>query len=60
MAGFFSWFNTGPPNAWDPVLRAIVAHFYVVSIHPFGQRTYRESRGFLLYKAGSHLTLRTS
>ena len=55
MAGFFSWFNTGPPNAWDPVLRAIVAHFYVVSIHPFGDgngRTARAVESFLLYKAG--------
>ena len=55
MAGFFSWFNGGLPNSWDPVLRAIVAHFYVVSIHPFGDgngRTARAVESFLLYKAG--------
>lgn len=55
MAEFFTWFNTGLPNAWDPVLRAIVAHFYVVSIHPFGDgngRTARAVESFLLYKAG--------
>lgn len=55
MARFFAWFNEGPPDAWDPVLRAIIAHFYVVSIHPFGDgngRTARAVESFLLYKAG--------
>ena len=52
---FIRWFNTGAPTSWDPVLRAIVAHFYVVSIHPFGDgngRTSRAVESFLLYKAG--------
>ena len=55
MAAFFTWFNTGLPSTWNPVLRAIVAHFYVVSIHPFGDgngRTSRAVESFLLYKAG--------
>ena len=55
MAGFVHWFNTGMPTHWNPVLRAIVAHFYVVSIHPFGDgngRTSRAVESFLLYKAG--------
>ncbi len=55
MAEFVRWFNTGLPTHWDPVLRAIVAHFYVVSIHPFGDgngRTSRAVESFLLYKAG--------
>lgn len=55
MAEFLRWFNSGPPTSWDPVLRAIVAHFYVVSIHPFGDgngRTARAVESFLLYKAG--------
>ena len=37
------------------MLRAIAAHFYVVSIHPFGDgngRTARAVESFLLYKAG--------
>lgn len=54
MAEFIRWLNTGPPAAWDAVLRAIVAHFYVVSIHPFGDgngRTSRAVESFLLYKA---------
>ena len=55
MAEFVRWFNTDLPTHWDPVLRAIVAHFYVVSIHSFGDgngRTSRAVESFLLYKAG--------
>ena len=55
MTDFILWFNTGEPASWDPVLRAIVAHFYVVSTHPFGDgngRTARAVESFLLYKAG--------
>ena len=55
MAEFIEWFNTGPPARWSPVVRAIVAHFYVVSIHPFGDgngRTSRDVESYLLYQAG--------
>ena len=55
IAEFVAWLNTGLPASWDAVLRAIVAHFYVVSIHPFGDgngRTSRAVESFLLYKAG--------
>ena len=55
MTEFVRWFNSGSPTSWDPVLRAIVAHFYMVSIHPFGDgngRTARAVESFLLYKAG--------
>ena len=55
MAEFVNWFNTGVPTSWDPVIRAIVAHFYLVSIHPFGDgngRTSRALESFMLYKAG--------
>jgi len=55
MKKFISWFNEGVPTSWDSVIRAIVAHFYVVSIHPFGDgngRTARAVESFLLYKAG--------
>ena len=54
MAEFVHWFNTGVPTSWDSVIRAIVAHFYLVSIHPFGDGNGRSSRAvesFLLYKA---------
>ncbi len=55
MKEFIQWFNTGAPLGWNPIIRAIVAHFYVVSIHPFGDGNGRASRGvesFLLYQAG--------
>ena len=55
MAKFADWFNTGVAASWDPVVRAIVAHFYVVSIHPFGDgngRTSRAVESYLLYGAG--------
>lgn len=55
MTELIWWLNTGQPASWDAVLRAIVAHFYVVGIHPFGDgngRTSRAVESFLLYKAG--------
>lgn len=55
MAEFVEWFNGGPPKAWDPIVRAVVAHFYLVSIHPFGDGNGRMSRGveaFLLAQTG--------
>ncbi|MEA1958219.1 MAG: Fic family protein [Chloroflexota bacterium] len=55
MKEFIRWFNQGEAKGWDPVIRAIVAHFYIVSIHPFGDGNGRASRGvesFLLYQAG--------
>ncbi len=55
MAEFVHWFNIAEPISWDSVIRAIVAHFYLVSIHPFGDgngRTSRAVESFLLYKAG--------
>lgn len=55
MAEFIDWFSTGLPKSWDPVIRAIVAHFFVISIHPFGDGNGRTARGvesYLLYQAG--------
>ena len=57
MGEFVKWFNTDVRLAWDPTVRAIVAHFYVVSIHPFGDGNGRTARGvesFLLYQAGAN------
>lgn len=54
MSEFIDWLNNGTPQSWDPVVRAIVAHFYAVSIHPFGDGNGRAARGvesFLLYQA---------
>ncbi len=55
MKEFVEWFNQGPPAGWPPIVQALVAHFYLVSIHPFGDgngRTSRAVESFLLYKAG--------
>lgn len=55
MREFIRWFNTGAPTQWHPIIRAIVAHFYIVSIHPFGDgngRTSRAIESYLLYQAG--------
>lgn len=55
MAQFVEWINTGERRYWDPIIRAIVSHFYVVSIHPFGDGNGRTSRGveaFVLYRSG--------
>ena len=55
MTDFLRWFDQGAAAAWDPIVRAAVAHFYVVSIHPFGDGNGRASRGvesFMLYRAG--------
>ena len=55
MSQFVEWVNTGERVRWDPIIRAIVSHFYVVSIHPFGDgngRTSRAIESFLLYQGG--------
>ena len=55
MGRFVHWFNEGPPRYWPAAIRAVVAHFYVVSIHPFGDgngRTARAVESFLLYQGG--------
>ena len=55
MSGFADWLNRGRGAALDPIVKAIVAHFLLVSVHPFGDGNGRTSRGaesFLLYKAG--------
>lgn len=55
MAKFIEWFNEGPPRSWAASIRAVVAHFYVISIHPFGDGNGRTARGvesLLLYQGG--------
>ena len=57
MVEFLRWFNQGEALRWDPVVRAALAHFYVVSIHPFGDgngRTSRAVESFMLCRAGIH------
>ena len=55
MSEFVRWLDDDRGRSLDPVVRAVVAHFLLVSIHPFGDGNGRSSRGvesFLLYKAG--------
>lgn len=55
MREFVRWFAEGEPRAWDPSIRAIAAHFFIISIHPFGDgngRTSRAVESFLLYQGG--------
>lgn len=55
MTEFVHWFNEGPPMGWPPAVKAIAAHFYLISIHPFGDGNGRTARGlesFLLYQGG--------
>ena len=54
-AQFVEWLNHGPPQGWEAPIRAIAGHFYLVSIHPFGDGNGRTARGlesFLLYQGG--------
>lgn len=54
MDSFIDWFRTPPAANWPPVVRALAAHFYLISIHPFGDgngRTTRALESFLLYQA---------
>jgi Fic family protein len=42
MAAFIAWFNATP--AMDPVLKAAIAHFWFVTIHPFEDGNGRIAR----------------
>jgi cell filamentation protein, protein adenylyltransferase len=53
MTEFVEWFRSPPAINWDPIVRALVAHLYVISIHPFGDgngRTSRALESFLLFQ----------
>lgn len=42
-------------EAYRPILRAVIAHFYLISIHPFGDgngRTSRSLEAYILYHSG--------
>jgi len=55
MQEFVRWLNAGPPRGWHAAVRAVAAHFYLISIHPFGDGNGRTARGlesFLLYQGG--------
>lgn len=53
MEEFADWVASPPTVNWDPIIRALAAHFYLISIHPFGDgngRTSRSVESFLLYQ----------
>lgn len=55
MKDFIFWLNSGPAKFWPAAVRAIAAHFFLISIHPFGDGNGRTARGlesFLLYQGG--------
>ena len=56
MARFFAWFpESRARDGWPECVRAIAAHFYLISIHPFGDangRTSRAVESFMLYSGG--------
>ena len=55
MNAFVDWLNISGTSDWPPIVRAIAAHFYLISIHPFGDgngRTARAVESYLLYQAG--------
>lgn len=54
MGEFVHWLNRPPVTNWPPVVRAVAAHFYFISIHPFGDGNGRTARGiesYLLFQA---------
>lgn len=55
MERFIEWLHVGQGAQLEPIARAVVAHFLLVSIHPFGDGNGRLSRAvesFLLFQAG--------
>lgn len=55
MADFVRWLNQAGASQWPAIARAIAAHFYLVTVHPFGDgngRTSRAVESYLLFQAG--------
>lgn len=53
MAEFVQWLDGEEARSWPAVVRAVAAHFYFISIHPFGDgngRTARAIESYLLYQ----------
>ena len=54
MRLFVEWLHGGASSQLPPTVKAVAAHFYFISIHPFGDgngRTARAIESFLLYQA---------
>ncbi|MEX2246575.1 MAG: Fic family protein [Dehalococcoidia bacterium] len=53
MRGLIEWFCSPRTQSWPAAVRAVAAHFYFVSVHPFGDgngRTARAIESLLLYQ----------
>lgn len=48
MEDFFSWLNSAEAKKIHPVIRAGIAHYYLVSIHPFIEANGRTARAFAI------------
>jgi len=46
MEDFFEWLNSGEALKIHPILRAGVAHYYLVAVHPFVEGNGRTARAF--------------
>ena len=58
MSEFIAWTRSPQVRSWPAVVRAAAAHFYFISIHPFGDgngRTARAIESFFLYQRGMNL-----
>lgn len=58
MAGFVSFVNSARLKREHPVVRALLAHFFPVTIHPFGDGNGRVSRlveAAILYEGGYNI-----
>jgi Fic family protein len=61
LAAFIDWFNTsGNDGALDPLLRAGIAHFWFVTLHPFDDGNGRLTRAItdLALAQGEHQAIR--
>jgi len=57
MRGLIKWLNTPRPGmiSGNPIVKAIMAHYYLTEIHPFGDgngRTARALEALILYEKG--------
>jgi len=48
MEDFFTWLNSAEAKKIHPVLRAGIAHYYLVSVHPFIEANGRTARAFAI------------
>lgn len=60
MKTFIDFINSREIQSYHPVIKAILSHFYLISIHPFGDGNGRTSRGleaYILYNCGNYNAL---